>query len=67
MLIPGSAHTAATARPSMHKDVPASLKEHYRNLSANGGDCVSCGGCERRCPFGVHVIERMTNAEKLLG
>ena len=52
---------------SMHKDVPASLKEHYRNLSANGGDCASCGGCERRCPFGVHVIEKMANAEKLLG
>ena len=52
---------------SMHKDVPASLKEHYRNLSANGGDCASCGGCERRCPFGVHVMEKMANAEKLLG
>ena len=50
---------------SMQPEVPASLRAHYESLSANGKDCVSCGGCEKRCPFGVHVIERMKLAEKL--
>ena len=50
---------------TMQNEVPASLKEHYGNLSANGKDCIGCGGCERRCPFGVHVIDRMKAAEEL--
>ena len=29
--------------------------------------CVACGGCERRCPFGVKVIERMERAAALFG
>ena len=49
---------------TMHEEVPASLKAHYESLSANGKDCIGCGGCEKRCPFGVHVIENMKIAEK---
>lgn len=43
----------------MHDDVPATLRAHYQQLSANASACISCGGCEKRCPFGVPVIERM--------
>ena len=50
---------------TMHEEVPASLKAHYESLSANGKDCIGCGGCEARCPFGVHVIERMRKAEEV--
>ena len=50
---------------TMHKEVPASLKAHYESLSANGKDCIGCEGCEARCPFGVHVIERMRKAEEV--
>ena len=49
----------------MQSDVPTSLREHYRNLSANGDDCIACGGCESRCPFSVKVIERMRKAKEL--
>ena len=49
----------------MQSDVPPSLREHYRNLSANGDDCIACGGCESRCPFSVKVIERMRKAKEL--
>ena len=49
----------------MHETVPATLRAHYMSLSANGKDCTTCKGCERRCPFGVHVSERMKEAEKL--
>ncbi len=38
---------------------PASVVDHYRCLAADASDCVGCGGCEDRCPFGVKVTERM--------
>ncbi len=44
---------------------PASVVDHYRCLSANASDCIGCGGCETRCPFGVEVIKRMDKAKKL--
>ncbi len=52
---------------AMQKEVPGSLKAHYQELAANGGDCVGCGGCQERCPFGVPVVERMQKAQELLG
>jgi len=33
--------------------------EHYRKLERNASDCISCGHCDRRCPFHVHQSERM--------
>ena len=51
----------------MLKEVPSTVKAHYCALSANAGDCVGCGGCETRCPFGVHVIEKMKKAQELFG
>lgn len=51
----------------MQEEVPASLKEHYKGLSANAGDCMACGSCEQRCPFDVKVIERMEKARELFG
>lgn len=51
----------------MQPEVPDTVRAHYQSLSANGGDCIGCKGCEERCPFGVSVAERMEAAEKLLG
>ena len=48
----------------MQPEVPASLREHYGSLSANAADCIACGGCETRCPFGVPVVERMAEAKE---
>lgn len=50
---------------TMQSEVPSSLREHYRSLSANADDCISCGGCESRCPFSVKVMERMRLTRKL--
>ena len=33
--------------------------QHYRSLSKNASDCVSCGHCNSRCPFSVKQSERM--------
>lgn len=49
------------------QNVPPSLRRHYRELPARGADCIQCGSCEARCPFGVPIIENMARAEELLG
>lgn len=51
----------------MQDHVPASLRAHYRDLSASADDCIACGGCEKRCPFGVPVTELMKKAAVLFG
>ena len=51
----------------MQPEVPATVKAHYEGLKAGGKDCIGCGGCETRCPFGVPVKERMEKAAKLFG
>ena len=50
---------------AMQPEVPASVKAHYQALPATAADCIACGGCESRCPFGVPVIEKMEQARKL--
>lgn len=49
----------------MQERVPDTLKAHYGSLSANASHCIGCKGCEKRCPFGVSVTERMEKAKKL--
>ena len=51
----------------MQPEVPASVKAHYEALNATAADCIGCGGCEERCPFGVKVVERMEKAAALFG
>ena len=53
----------ATMQPS----VPPTVQAHYDALSSHAADCIACGGCEKRCPFGVPVTERMAKAAALLG
>ena len=48
-------------------EVPETVREHYAVLPHHGGECISCGACERRCPFGVPVLENMRRAAELFG
>ncbi len=50
-----------------YDEVPDSVREHYRALGATAADCIACRACEGRCPFGVHVAERMAAAAELFG
>ncbi len=52
---------------TMQPEVPESIREHYHALIVNTNDCIGCGSCETRCPFGVHVVERMAKARELFG
>jgi hypothetical protein len=47
-------------------DIPPSVRSHYRALPAGGADCTGCGSCEKRCPFGVKIIENMSQAEEVM-
>ena len=47
--------------------VPETVREHYRALQHHAGECVWCGGCEKRCPFGVPVMENMARAAGVFG
>lgn len=49
----------------MQPEIPSSLREHYRAMKANASDCIGCGGCEIRCPFGVKVVTRMAKTAEL--
>ena len=50
-----------------YDEVPDSLREHYRALGATAAECIACRTCEGRCPFGVHIAERMAAAAELFG
>ena len=47
------------------QNIPPSIRSHYNSLAHRGGECISCGNCESRCPFGVPVIGNMAAAAKL--
>lgn len=48
-------------------DITETVREHYAELKAHGGDCIACGACEKRCPFKVPIIENMKSAKNLFG
>lgn len=50
---------------AMQDQVPESIRAHYQALSARAEDCIACGNCEKRCPFGVPVIARMEKVKEL--
>lgn len=45
--------------------VPPLVRDHYLALPHHADECIGCGGCESRCPFGVGVIERMAKTAEL--
>lgn len=47
--------------------VPETVREHYKVLSHHASECIGCKACEKRCPFGVHIVENMSEAEKIFG
>lgn len=51
----------------MQKALPSSLLEHYKALDAHASDCIGCGLCESRCPFGVEIVKRMELAAAKFG
>ena len=49
------------------KNIPETVREHYKLLTHHAGECIQCGACEKRCPFDVKIRENMKQAEKIFG
>lgn len=47
--------------------VPETVREHYGSLEHHASDCIQCGACETRCPFGVPARENMKKAKETFG
>ena len=48
-------------------ELPETVREHYNILEHKAGDCINCGLCETRCPFGVQIRKNMQDAKVLFG
>ncbi len=48
-------------------ELPETVREHYVALEKKAGECVACGVCEKRCPFGVKIVENMKEAVRIFG
>ena len=48
-------------------EIPETISDHYRVLHAHASDCIECGDCEERCPFGVDITANMIKAAALFG
>lgn len=47
--------------------IPETVREHYKALSHHASECIGCGACESRCPFGVGIVESMRRANERFG
>lgn len=41
------------------------VAQHYKTLDKTAKDCVACGLCMNKCPFGVDVVEEMQTARHI--
>lgn len=48
-------------------EVPETVREHYAVLPHTASECIGCGACESRCPFGVSIRENMAQAAERFG
>lgn len=48
-------------------EVPETVREHYKALEHHASECIACGACETRCPFGVKIIDSMRRAAQRFG
>ena len=51
----------------VQESVPETVREHYLALPHHASECIACGACEQRCPFGVEIRQNMREAAKLFG
>ena len=48
-------------------EIPETVREHYKALEHHASECIACGACETRCPFGVQIVESMQRAAQRFG
>lgn len=48
-------------------EIPETVREHYKTLTHHASQCIGCGACQTRCPFGVEIIASMRRAAERFG
>lgn len=48
-------------------EIPETVREHYKALKHHASECIGCGLCETRCPFGVEIVKGMALAADRFG
>jgi len=46
-------------------DIPIGILGQYKSAQHKASECIACGSCEAKCPFGVQVIENMRQAARI--
>jgi predicted aldo/keto reductase-like oxidoreductase len=41
------------------------IKNEYHSLANKASDCIKCGACAKRCPFGVDILGNLKKAEEM--
>lgn len=49
------------------KNIPETVREHYKSLNHHAEECIQCGICETRCPFGVEIRANMRKVKEIFG
>lgn len=49
------------------RTVTDEIRAQYAELGTDASDCIECGQCSDRCPFGVDVVAKMKEAVVLFG
>jgi len=47
------------------RELTDEIRASYAELESDASDCIACGQCASRCPFGVDVIQKMEEAKAL--
>ena len=47
------------------KGLTDELRSQYAALDVAGGDCIQCGSCTKRCPFGIDAMGNMARAKTI--
>jgi predicted aldo/keto reductase-like oxidoreductase len=47
------------------RELTDEIRASYAELATDASDCISCGQCASRCPFGVDVVTKMSEAVAL--
>lgn len=48
-------------------EIPETVREHYKALTHHASECIACGACVPRCPFGVDIVAQMQRAAERFG
>jgi len=49
-----------------HRLYPYQQRARYKDFAPKASTCTKCGDCEKRCPYGLPVVDMMAEAQRLL-